>query len=72
MTGDVIELYIMQKKLDIYKYCLIEKATILLYIISLEAIYLLIYALMTLRIAVTCTIYKILILKIVSIVLVKW
>ena len=50
----------MRRESGIYKYCLIEKATILLYITSSNAIYPLIYVLMTLRIAVTYTIYKIL------------
>jgi len=60
ILGDIIELYAMRKESGIYKYCLIEKATILLYITFLSIIYLLIYALMILRMAVTCTIHKIL------------
>jgi hypothetical protein len=60
MTGDVIELYAMRKESGIYKYCLIEEATIPLHITSPEAIYPLIHALMTLRTAVACTIHKIL------------
>ncbi|SRR6266498_1378689 len=60
MVSNVIELYAMQKESDIYKYYLIEKATIPLHITSSEAIYLLIHALMILRIAITYTIYKIL------------
>ena len=60
LLGDVIELYAMQKKSDIYKYCLIEEATIPLYMTSPSAIYRLIHTLLTLRMAVTCTIYKIL------------
>ncbi len=50
----------MQKELDIYKYCLIEKVTILLHMTSPSVIYPLIHALMILRMAVACTIYKIL------------
>ena len=50
----------MHKESGIYKYCLIEKATIPLYITSPNTIYPLIHILMTLRTAVTYTIYKIL------------
>ena len=50
----------MQKELGIYKYCLIEKATILLHMTSPSAIYQLIYTLLILRMAITCTIHKIL------------
>ena len=39
MAGDVIELYAMRKESGIYKYCLIEKATIPLHITSPGAIY---------------------------------
>jgi hypothetical protein len=53
-TGDVIELYAMRKESSIYKYCLIEEATIPLHMTSPSAIYPLIHALMTLRTAVTC------------------
>jgi len=60
IAGDVIELYAMQKESDIYKYCLIEKAIISLHSTLPSSIYLLIHALMTLRIAVACTIHKIL------------
>ncbi|POG64358.1 hypothetical protein GLOIN_2v1676687 [Rhizophagus irregularis DAOM 181602=DAOM 197198] len=42
----------------IYKYCLIEEATIPLHMTSPNAVYPLIHALMTLRTAVTCTIHK--------------
>src|SRR6266498_3872755 len=49
ILGNVIELYAMRKESDIYKYYLIEEATIPLHIISPSAIYLLIHALMTLR-----------------------
>ncbi|RGB29539.1 hypothetical protein C1646_795274 [Rhizophagus diaphanus] len=58
--GDIIELYAMRKESDIYKYCLIEKVTIPLHMTSLSAVYPLIHALMTLRIAIACTIHKIL------------
>ena len=54
------ELYTMRKESGIYKYCLIEKATIPLHMTSPSAVYLLIHALMTLRTAVACTIHKIL------------
>ena len=60
IIGDVIELYAMQKELSIYKYCLIEDAPIPLHMTSPSAIYQLIHALMTLRMAVACTIHKIL------------
>ena len=60
MAGDVIELYAMRKESGIYKYCLIEEATIPLHITSPGAIYPLIHVLMTLRTAVACTINKIL------------
>ena len=60
ISGDVMELYAMRRESGIYKYCLIEEALILLHMTSPSAIYLLIHALMTLRMAVTCTIYKIL------------
>ncbi len=60
ILGDVIELYTMWKELGIYKYCLIEKTIILLHITFPSAVYPLIYTLITLRMAVTCTIHKIL------------
>ena len=60
IIGDIIELYAMHKESDIYKYCLIKKATIPLHMTLPNAIYSLIHVLMTLRTAVTCTIYKIL------------
>jgi len=60
IIGDIIELYAMHKESGIYKYCLIEKVTILLYMTSPNVIYQLIHTLITLRITVTCTIYKIL------------
>jgi hypothetical protein len=60
IIGDVIELYAMRKESSIYKYCLIEEATIPLHMTSPSAVYPLIHALMTLRTAVACTIYKIL------------
>ncbi len=50
----------MRKELGIYKYCLIEEATIPLHMTFSNAVYLFIYALMTLRMAVACTIHKIL------------
>ncbi len=50
----------MHKESGIYKYCLIEKATIPLHMTSSNAVYPLIHVLMTLRTAVTCIIYKIL------------
>ena len=50
----------MQKESGIYKYCLIEEATILLHMTSSSAIYQLIHTLLTLRMAVSCTIHKIL------------
>ncbi|RIA81083.1 hypothetical protein C1645_865551 [Glomus cerebriforme] len=59
-TGDVIELYTMRKESSIYKYCLIEEATIPLHMTSPSAIYPLIHVLMILRTAVACTIHKIL------------
>ena len=58
--GDVIELYAMRRESGIYKYCLIEKATIPLHMTSPSAIYPLIHILMTLKTAVACTINKIL------------
>jgi len=60
IAGDVIELYAMRKESGIYKYCLIEEATIPLHMTSPSAVYPLIHALMTLRMAVACTIHKIL------------
>ncbi len=60
IIDDVIELYVMQKELDIYKYYLIEKVIILLYMTFLNTVYPLIHTLMTLRIAITCIIHKIL------------
>ena len=60
ISGDVMELYAMRRELGIYKYCLIEEAPILLHMILPSVIYPLIHALMTLRTAVACTIYKIL------------
>ncbi|UZO18744.1 uncharacterized protein OCT59_010056 [Rhizophagus irregularis] len=60
IAGDVIELYAMRKESGIYKYCLIEEATIPLHMTSPSAVYSLIHALMTLRTAVACTIHKIL------------
>jgi len=60
MTGDIIELYAMRKESGIYKYCLIEEVTIPLHMTSPSAVYPLIHALMTLRMAVACTIHKIL------------
>ena len=50
----------MHRESGIYKYCLIEEATIPLHMISPSAIYSLIHVLMTLRTAVACTINKIL------------
>jgi len=50
----------MRKESGIYKYCLIEEATIPLHMTSPNVIYPFIYALMTLRTAVACTIHKIL------------
>src|SRR2546430_16203519 len=55
-----MELYAMRKESGIYKYCLIEEATIPLHRTSPSAVYPLIHALMTLRMAVACTIHKIL------------
>ncbi|PKB92477.1 hypothetical protein RhiirA5_508266 [Rhizophagus irregularis] len=60
IAGDVLELYAMRKESDIYKYCLIEEATIPLHMTSPSAVYPLIHALMTPRMAVACTIHKIL------------
>ena len=60
IAGDVMELYAMRRESGIYKYCLIEEAPIPLHMTSPSAIYPLIHSLMTLRIAVACTIYKIL------------
>ena len=60
MLDDVIELYAMRKESGIYKYCLIEEVTIPLHMISPNAVYPLIHALMTLRMAIACTIHKIL------------
>ena len=48
------------ERIGIYKYCLIEEATIPLHMTSPSAVYPLIHALMTLRMAVACTIHKIL------------
>ena len=48
----------MYKESDIYKYCLIKKAIILLYMILSNVIYPLIHVLMILRTAVICIIYK--------------
>ena len=50
----------MRKELDIYKYCLIEEVTIPLHMTSPSAVYPLIHVLLILRMAVTCTIHKIL------------
>ncbi len=50
----------MRKESGIYKYCLIEEVTISLHMTSPSAVYPLIHALMTLRIAIACTIHKIL------------
>ena len=55
-----MELYAMRKESGIYKYCLIEKAIILLHMTFPSVVYLLIHALMTLKMAVACTIHKIL------------
>ena len=55
-----MELYTMQKESSIYKYYLIEEAIIPLHMISPSAIYQLIHTLLTLRMAVSCTIHKIL------------
>ena len=60
MLGDVLELYAMRKELGIYKYCLIEEATIPLHMTFPSAVYPLIHVLITLRMAVACTIHKIL------------
>ncbi|RGB26630.1 hypothetical protein C1646_720589 [Rhizophagus diaphanus] len=60
LIRDVLELYVMWKESGIYKYCLIEEATIPLYMTSSSAVYPLIHALMTLRTAIACTIHKIL------------
>ncbi|CAG8713310.1 6475_t:CDS:1, partial [Gigaspora rosea] len=57
---DIMEFYVMRRELSIYKYCLIEEAPIPLHMTLLSAIYPLIHALIILRIAITCTIYKIL------------
>ena len=50
----------MHRESGIYKYCLIEEATIPLHMTSPNAVYLLIHVLMTLRTAVAYTINKIL------------
>ncbi len=50
----------MWKESGIYKYCLIEKATILLHMTLPSSVYLLIYTLLILKMAVACTIHKIL------------
>jgi hypothetical protein len=50
----------MRKELEIYKYCLIEEVTILLYMTSPSAIYLLMYTLLILRTVVVYIIHKIL------------
>ena len=55
-----MELYAMRKESGIYKYCLIEEATIPLHMTSPNTVYPLIHALITLRMAVACTIHKIL------------
>ena len=55
-----MELYTMKKESGIYKYCLIEEATIPLHMTSPSVIYWLIHTLLTLRTAVACTIHKIL------------
>ena len=55
-----MELYAMRKESGIYKYCLIEEAIIPLHMTFPNIVYSLIHALMTLRMAVTCTIHKIL------------
>ena len=60
IIGDVMELYAMHKESGIYKYCLIEEALIPLHMTSPNTIYPLIHSLMTLRMAIACTIYKIL------------
>ncbi|RIA91188.1 hypothetical protein C1645_822345 [Glomus cerebriforme] len=60
ITSDIIELYAMRKESGIYKYCLIEQTTIPLHMTFPSAVYLLIHMLMTLRMAVACTIHKIL------------
>ncbi|CAG8498178.1 12634_t:CDS:2, partial [Acaulospora morrowiae] len=60
VAGDVIELYAMHRELGIYRYCLIEEASIPLHITSANAVYPLIHTLLTLRTAVACTIHKIL------------
>ncbi len=60
ISDDVMELYAMHRESGIYKYCLIEEASIPLHMTSPSAIYQLIHALMTLRMAVACTIHKIL------------
>ena len=60
ISGDVIELYVMRRESGIYKYCLIEEAPIPLHMTSPSAMYPLIHALMTLRMAVACTVHKIL------------
>ena len=55
-----MKLYAMRKESDIYKYCLIKEATIPLHMTSPSVVYLLIHALITLKMAVACTIHKIL------------
>jgi hypothetical protein len=50
----------MRKELGIYKYCLIEEATIPWHMTLPSAVYLLIHILLTLRTVVACTLYKIL------------
>src|SRR5204862_3916609 len=50
----------MRKESGIYKYCLIEEATIPLHMISPSAVYPLIHTLLILRTVVACTIHKIL------------
>ncbi len=60
ILDDVIELYAMRKESGIYKFCLIEEATILLHMTFPSAVYPLIHVLMTLRMAVAYTIHKIL------------
>src|SRR3954470_22390092 len=60
IIGNVMELYAMRRELGIYKYCLIEEVLISLHMTLPNAIYSLIHTLITLRMAITCTIHKIL------------
>jgi len=60
IAGNVMELYVMRRESGVYKYCLIEEAPIPLHMTTPSAVYPLIHALMTLRTAVACTIFKIL------------